>query len=430
MGRPPLPIGAHGKIARTQLPDGRWRASCRVRDFDGVTRKVYRETPFGQRDRTGAVAERYLLEALAERSTPQDGDITADTKVRVLWPEYRKKLVTAGRAASTLVNYDRIAARIVDGLGELKIREATTPRLEKFVHEMADRHGVPTAKNARTILLGMFKLAVRYGALTVNPVREVTTPPRKGPRRTARAMDAATLAKLLRDVHESTVPCPPCPTPAERRKIKGVLHRRVPTVAEFCAATDTADVVVLFAATGCRIGELLGIRWKDVDLDEKVVHITGKIVRITGKGLIREDMTKTPAGMRTLPLPDFAVAMLQRRAQIGPLVFESLNGGGPRHPTTVSRQWLQIRSALGLDWVTTHTFRKTVATLIDEEGLSARVAADQLGHAQVSMTTDTYFGRGRTHAAVAEVLEGVLGGDIRYVSGTSGPSNDDGEPAA
>jgi hypothetical protein len=68
-----------------------------------------------------------------------------------------------------------------------------------------------------------------------------------------------------------------------------------------------------------------------------------------------------------------------------------------------------IREALdplGFGWVTTHTFRKTTATLLDESGLTVREIADQLGHTRVSVTQDTYFGRhqaaptdggGRTH---------------------------------
>ena len=55
--------------------------------------------------------------------------------------------------------------------------------------------------------------------------------------------------------------------------------------------------------------------------------------------------------------------------------------------------------------VTTHSFRKTVATLIDDEGLSARIGADHLGHSNVSMTQDRYMARGRVHAEVAELLD-------------------------
>lgn len=411
MARPSLPLGAHGKIARTQLPDGRWRASCRIRDVDGVTRKVYRETPAGQRDRTGAVAERYLQEALAERSAPQDGDITAATKVHLLWDEYRKRLVDAGRSAATLEDYDRIAVRINAGIGQLAIREATTQQLDRFLREMADRHGVPTARKTRTILSGMLGIAVRYGALTSNPVREVSElASRRVARKRSKAMDAAALAQLLHDVRKSDVPCPVVLSEHEKKKGRRTTSKpgQVPTVAEYCTSSDLADVVTLFAATGCRIGELLGIRWEDVDLEAKSVTICGKVNRIRGRGLIREDTTKSEAGMRTLPLPGFAVEMLRARARRTEMVFPS-GADTLRDPDTVSRQWRQVRAALGLDWVTTHTFRKTVATLIDEEGLSSRVAADHLGHAQVSMTQDVYFGRGRQHSEVADALDAVIG---------------------
>jgi integrase len=60
---------------------------------------------------------------------------------------------------------------------------------------------------------------------------------------------------------------------------------------------------------------------------------------------------------------------------------------------------------LGVPGVTTHSFRKTVATLIDEQGLSAWIGADHLGHAKVSMTQDRYMSRGRVHTQVAELLD-------------------------
>lgn len=423
MARPSLPLGAHGKIARTQLPDGRWRASCRIRDMDGVTRKVYRETPAGQRDRTGAVAERYLLEALLERGLPQDGEISAATKVEVLWTEYRKQLVDGDRSPATMEDYDRLAARICAGIGQQSIREATTQQLDRFLREVADRHGVHTARKARGILSGMFKIAVRYGALTTNPVREVSDlTTRRGGRKRSKSMDADTLAQLLHDVRHSTAPCPVILSDWQKKKGLRTTSKpgQIPTVARYCDGADLADVITMFAATGCRISELLGIRWKDLDLEARSVTISGKVIRVRRAGIIRESTTKSAAGMRTLPLPGFAVAMLEARERRADMVFPSAVDTY-RDPDTVSRQWRQVRAALGLEWVTTHTFRKTVATLIDEEGLSARVAADHLGHAQVSMTTDVYFGRGRTHSVVADALDAVVGGSNRYVSGTSEP---------
>lgn len=61
----------------------------------------------------------------------------------------------------------------------------------------------------------------------------------------------------------------------------------------------------------------------------------------------------------------------------------------------------------GYPGITSHTFRRTVATLMDDAGLSARAAADQLGHAKVSMTQDSYFGRKLAATGAAGVLEAV-----------------------
>jgi len=55
--------------------------------------------------------------------------------------------------------------------------------------------------------------------------------------------------------------------------------------------------------------------------------------------------------------------------------------------------------------VTTHSFRKTLATLIDGRGLAARFGADHLGHSKVSMAEDRYMSRGRVHAQVADLLD-------------------------
>jgi integrase len=58
--------------------------------------------------------------------------------------------------------------------------------------------------------------------------------------------------------------------------------------------------------------------------------------------------------------------------------------------------------------VTSHSFRKTLATLIDDEGLSARIGADHLGHSRVSETQDTYMARGRVHKKVAELMDRTI----------------------
>ena len=57
--------------------------------------------------------------------------------------------------------------------------------------------------------------------------------------------------------------------------------------------------------------------------------------------------------------------------------------------------------------ITSHVFRRTVATLMDDAGLSARKAADQLGHAKTSLTQDIYYGRKKRATGASEVLEAL-----------------------
>jgi integrase len=79
-----------------------------------------------------------------------------------------------------------------------------------------------------------------------------------------------------------------------------------------------------------------------------------------------------------------------------------------RDPDNFAGQWRAARNELGVPDVSTHSFRKTVATLIDDAGLSARIGADHLGHARVSMTQDRYMSRGRQHTQVADLLDDAV----------------------
>jgi integrase len=111
------------------------------------------------------------------------------------------------------------------------------------------------------------------------------------------------------------------------------------------------------------------------------VQISSTLVRVKGQGLLRK-RTKSRAGERALPLPVSAVAVLRRRCMTGarldqPLFPDVL--GGFRDPANVRRD---LREARGTDtpaWITSHSFRKTAATILDEAALSARLVADQLG---------------------------------------------------
>ena len=89
------------------------------------------------------------------------------------------------------------------------------------------------------------------------------------------------------------------------------------------------------------------------------------------------------------------------------MIFPS-SAGTWRDPDNFNKQWRKVRDDLGVPEVTSHSFRKSMADLIDGDGLSARVGADQLGHAKISMTQDRYMSRGRIHTEVATLLDRTI----------------------
>jgi len=130
-------------------------------------------------------------------------------------------------------------------------------------------------------------------------------------------------------------------------------------------------------ATGVRIGETLALYWEDVDLDASTVQIDWTVVRVRGEGLRRTD-PKSSAGERTLMLPSWAVDMLNRRRKIAEAenrpaaspVF-LIRSGGCATPRTHGGHCGRPGSA-EFSWVTSHVFRKTASTVLDEAKLSAR----------------------------------------------------------
>lgn len=161
---------------------------------------------------------------------------------------------------------------------------------------------------------------------------------------------------------------------------------------------DLVDIVVFVAGTGSRISEALAIRWEDVDLEAGTVTIV---------------KSKTTAGERTIRLPSNLVGLLgDRRVAGGPntdnVVFPSLLGR-PRDSKAVMREWALARARLGLpDGYTFHAFRKTVATALDQAGLTPRDIAEYLGHADPSLTMGTYMSKIVGGTRAADALDAAL----------------------
>jgi integrase len=383
-GRPPLRIGSHGKITRTYIGGGVWLARTRFRDSDGVTRIVERRGPADEHDHYGKQAEDALIEALNQRLPAGGSEVTLATKIITLVDRHIDRLEEDGRAVRTIDTYRYCARLLGKIIAGVRVGESTPARLDAAIRSMRNAHGDVMAVQSKTLLKGGLHLAVMANVLAANPVRDVSPMRSKTRPKGAQALTADELRDLLAKLRAS----------------------------EKCQRHDLVDPITLLIATGLRISELLGLQWTNFDESATTLTITGKVIRASGKGLMRIDETKTAAGRRTLPLPSFAAIVLAARRDLPylgqqPMVFPS-TAGTYRDPDNFRARWVEVRSDLGVPSVTTHSFRKSVATLIDDEGLSARIGADHLGHSRISMTQDKYMARGRVHTAVADMLDRTI----------------------
>jgi integrase len=154
---------------------------------------------------------------------------------------------------------------------------------------------------------------------------------------------------------------------------------------------------VIALTAGLRRGELLALRWQDVELDAGALHVRGTLAPDGG---ITEPKTRT--SRRRVPLGPLGLAALRRhrlaqaaeRLRADPwderdLVFTK-ERGGPLALITLQRAWWRALEAAGCQRLPFHATRHTAASLMVAAGVNPRVASERLGHATVAMTMDRY----------------------------------------
>ncbi|MEV6283078.1 tyrosine-type recombinase/integrase [Kribbella sp. NPDC051770] len=390
MPRQPLAIGTWGLIRTHEVTDssGRkaYRAITNFRDFNGKLLRIER------RGKTKGAARANLQQALSERAKMgKAGSWTPShrfSEVADEWVKEIEELVLDGaRSPGTVQIYRSVLEKHVrPALGELRLVEVTTARVDTFIRTVKTDVGVPTAKLCRSVTSGVMGLAVRSGPLDVNPVREIRRIERPRGKKLARSLTIEEVELWLKAVSEN----------------------------ELAVRKDLPDLSLFMLGTGVRIGEALALTWAETDLSAGAVDIEWTISRITGQGLVRRP-TKSEAGERSLGLPQRVHDMLRRRFDAGvrldwPVFPDSI--GGYRDPTNILRDLRKVRAEVAsLEWVKSHNFRKTLATMLDDAGQSARQIADQLGHSRVSMTQDGYLGRKIKNPLVVEAMNRVLGNE-------------------
>lgn len=161
-------------------------------------------------------------------------------------------------------------------------------------------------------------------------------------------------------------------------------------------------LVVLAVSTGVRLGEALGLRWSNVDLDRRQLRIDKSLRRVTGQGQVLSE-TKTRRSRRTIAVPVMTADVLrrqrsqqanQRRAAgkdwcDGDFVFTT-SLGHPMDARNVGRMFRRVLRKARLPRMRFHDLRHSCASLLLAQGVSPRVVMETLGHSRISVTMDTY----------------------------------------
>jgi integrase len=237
---------------------------------------------------------------------------------------------------------------------------------------------VPTLGKTRLDKLNALQLQSLYSSkldsgLSARTVRMIHTTLHK-------AMKQAVRWSLIpRNVTESVTP------PREQSlEMRPLDEGQVKSLLRVARGERFEALYVLAVTTGMRSGELLGLRWEDVDLEAGTLQVRRTI--FNG----RVEAPKTAKGRRSIKLSQVSVAALRQHPKVSEWVFCN----GASRPVSVhnlhNRSWKPLLKRAGLPDIRFHDLRHTCATLLLTKGVHPKIVQEMLGHSSISITLDTY----------------------------------------
>jgi integrase len=331
------------------------------RDPDG--KRIFKYHSGYATKRAAQQARIELLGALDQRSYVAPDKTTVADYLRGQWlPAVQTRL-----RPGTWVEYRRKAeTHLIPAIGQVPLQQLTTAMLNALYRQLLDRGvGRRTVQYVHATIRKALNDAVHWGLLVRNPADHAAAPrPHRTEQRTWTAEELRWFLACVRDDR-------------------------------LYAAWRLA------ALTGMRRGEVLGLRWADLDLDAGWLSVCQTLVVVDNQP--RVSQPKTVRGRRRIAVdPDTITALrVHRKTQAverlaaGPawpnidLVF-TREDGAPLHPEYVRRQFDRHVHRAGLPRIRFHDLRHTHATLALQAGVHPKVISERLGHATVAMTLDVY----------------------------------------
>ena len=375
-----------------QRKDGQWAASLRYTAKDG-TRK--RKVVYG---RTRAEAQRKMEQVRAWIADDRPVEQSTDTLATFLHTWTQTSLAVSSRRESTKQTYETVlGSLVIPHLGDVKLADLTASLVEDWMRGLiGEGKSAATVRKAADVLAMAIDGAVRDDLLRSNVVRSAQKPY------------------------------------LGRSEVRFYSSRELAAIREAAAGHRMASLLEVAAYTGLRKGELLALRWRDVDLDGQQLRITGSLSRVRGR-LVRQE-PKTNAGTRVVPLIAPALAGIQaareqqdsdRAAFTGwtnpaDYVFTTPSGE-PVDPSNLGRWFRKVTAAARLrsddgnvtqmrvtdgSW---HTLRHSAASNLLRAGVPMIVVSRLLGHSKIQITIDLYG-----HLTNSDIADAVTAGFTGY----------------
>jgi len=347
----------HGEGSIYRRKDGRWVASISLEHrkrkyFYGETRKEVQE-------KLRVALQELKLGLLA--TGPQQ---TVKQYLEQWLEQVHKPTIREG----SYVTYHSVLTRhVYPGIGYIPLQKLTPQQLQSFYASVTDKGlSTKTVHVIHAVLHKAFDHAIKWGLIARNVCDSVSLP-----RKIRHQMQPLT-----------TEQCQKLLQVAQGHKFEGLL--------------------TLAVATGMRRGELLALRWQDVDLEQRTLHVRRTVDQLPHRGYV-ENEPKTIKGIRQIVLPEFAITALQKQREHQyelqqkagdkwldhDLVFSAEYGGyiSPKY------LWTRFKALLReakLPTIRFHDLRHSAATLLLTMGVHPKVVQELLGHSQISMTLDIY----------------------------------------
>ena len=345
----------HGEGSIYQRKDGRWAASITVegdkrKTFYGKTRKDVQE-----KLRVALNEQKQGILATGPRQTVG--------QFLTYWLENVQKPAVRIR---TYMRYEsQLRRHTLSVIGNIQLSKLSSQRIQTFYTHLLEKGlSSRTVRLIHTMLHKAFDYAVSLGYLPRNVCNVVSLP---------RVEKIETHALTLDQV---------------RQLLEAAKGHRVEAL------------FVLALVTGMRRGEILGLKWSDINFTEGVIHVQRSLVDV--KGGVVESKPKTARGYRAIVLPSFVIDVLKKHQEQQAVQCKKstqwqdhdyvfcTSHGTPFAAANLRTMFKALLKKAELPDIRFHDLRHSVATLLLSIGTHPKIVQELLGHGQISITMDTY----------------------------------------